>query len=323
MKVTGRRTAVTGAVAGRPERMRLTALFLVLVSAAPASAQQASQSSASDLAKLVQNPLADPINRPVSNETSFPFGLHHQANYVPKPKETPFGDATVRDVLDMKVNVGAGETSGASDVADAALWATLSPNSIQSVYETLATVRADGPNDGYFHYASMTTEVAGWVITRAAGRSCEELASELLWSRLGLQDDIFMPVDPAGKDYSSTGLKVSARDLARIRSDDRQSRAGHRRAGFPSGCDRLPVRIWRFKSLGKRQLQGQSGYPVVSILLVSIEWRRSRLDGARRIRPGIVHQCCQEHCSGSLLLPDCTFGDRVQQGLERDQDVAG
>jgi CubicO group peptidase (beta-lactamase class C family) len=137
-------------------------------------------------------------------------------SYVPELAATPFGDATVRDVLDMKVNVGAGETSGATDVADAALWSTMALNSRQSAYDTLAAVKADGPNDGNFHYASMTTEVAGWVITRAAGQPYEKLASDLLWSKLGLQDDIVEPVDPTGKVYASTGLTISARDLAKL-----------------------------------------------------------------------------------------------------------
>jgi CubicO group peptidase (beta-lactamase class C family) len=94
-------------------------------------------------------------------------------SYVPELARSPFGDATVRDVLDMKVNVGGGETRGESDVADNALWSTLALNGSQSVYETLTKVKVDGPNDGAFHYASMTTEVAGWVITRAAGEPYE------------------------------------------------------------------------------------------------------------------------------------------------------
>jgi CubicO group peptidase (beta-lactamase class C family) len=137
-------------------------------------------------------------------------------SYIPELTHSPFGDATVRDVLDMKVNVGGGETKGESDAADNALWSTLALNGRQSVYEILPTVKADGPNDGNFHYASMTTEVAGWVITRAAGESYEQLASNLLWSKLGLQDEIYVPVDPAGKVYSSTGLTISARDLAKL-----------------------------------------------------------------------------------------------------------
>ena len=137
-------------------------------------------------------------------------------SYVAELAHTPFGDATVRDVLDMKVNVGGGETSGAVDVADAALWETLGLNSRQSVYRTLATVKPDGPKDGNFHYASMTTEVAGWVITKAAGEPYEKLASDLVWSKLGLQDDIVQPIDPEGKVYSSTGLTISARDLAKF-----------------------------------------------------------------------------------------------------------
>ncbi len=137
-------------------------------------------------------------------------------SYVPELASTPFGAATVRDLLDMKVNVGGGETSGAADVADAALWSTMALNSRQSAYDTLAAVKADGPNDGNFHYASMTTEVAGWVITRAAAEPYERLASDLLWSKLGLQDDIVEPVDPTGKVYASTGLTISARDLAKL-----------------------------------------------------------------------------------------------------------
>ena len=137
-------------------------------------------------------------------------------SYVPELARSPFGEATVRDVLDMKVNVGAGETSGAPDPADAALWSTMALSSRQSVYDTLPTVKADGPRDGHFHYASMTTEVAGWIIARAAGEPYEQLASELIWSKLGLQDDIYGAVDPAGKVYSSTALTISARDLAKF-----------------------------------------------------------------------------------------------------------
>jgi CubicO group peptidase (beta-lactamase class C family) len=137
-------------------------------------------------------------------------------SYVPELADSAFGDATVRDLLDMKVNVGGGETSGAADVADAALWSTMALKGRQSVYQTLAGVKADGPKDGNFHYASMTTEAAGWVITKAAGEPYERLASELVWSKLGLQDDIVQPIDPAGKVYSSTGVTISARDLAKL-----------------------------------------------------------------------------------------------------------
>ena len=106
-------------------------------------------------------------------------------SYIPELTHSPFGDATVRDVLDMKVNVGGGETKGEFDAADNALWSTLALNGRQSVYEILPTVKADGPNDGNFHYASMTTEVAGWVITRAAGEilraTCQRFAMVQAW----------------------------------------------------------------------------------------------------------------------------------------------
>lgn len=137
-------------------------------------------------------------------------------SYIPELANSPFGEATVRDVLDMKVNVGAGETSGVVDPAEAAMWTTMALNGRQSVYNSLASVKADGPNDGRFHYASLTTEVAGWLITRAANEPYEKLASDLIWSKLGLEDDVYGAVDPEGKVYSSTALTISARDLAKF-----------------------------------------------------------------------------------------------------------
>ncbi len=177
-------------------------------------------------------------------------------SYVPELADTPFGEATVRDALDMKVNVGAGETSGATDVADAALWSTMALNSRQSAYDTLAAVKADGPNDGNFHYASMTTEVAGWVITRAAGQPYEKLASDLLWSKLGLQDDIVEPVDPTGKVYASTGLTISARDLAKLGLMIADHGQIDGQQVFPANVIDISISIPATRTLGKTEISG-------------------------------------------------------------------
>ena len=222
-------------------------------------------------------------------------------SYVPELMNSPFGDATVRDVLDMKVNVGAGETSGATDVANAALWSTMALSSSQSAYDTLAAVKADGPNDGNFHYASMTTEVAGWIITKATGEPFEKLASDLLWSKLGLQDDIVEPVDPAGKVYCSTGLTISARDLAKLglmiadhgRVDGQQV--------FPAEVIELSVQDRRHARLAKRKFPELGANSIVPLLLVSNR-TGPRNRRVRRFRPSLVCQPDTTHRHGAVLI---------------------
>ncbi|MDR3468219.1 MAG: hypothetical protein P4M07_19980 [Xanthobacteraceae bacterium] len=60
---------------------RLAPICGLLFLAAPAAAQQP-QLSAHDLAKLVQNPLADSISIPFANDTNFPYGPYRQTGNI-------------------------------------------------------------------------------------------------------------------------------------------------------------------------------------------------------------------------------------------------
>ena len=44
----------------------------------------------------------------------------------------------------------------------------------------------------------------------------ERLAQQLLWSKLGVQDDLFIVVDSTGKAGAGYGMNVTARDLAKL-----------------------------------------------------------------------------------------------------------
>jgi len=139
------------------------------------------------------------------------------SEYVPELANSPFGPATVRDVLDMKVPVGVGETdSSVADPSGAQLWASIALKTQDSEYDILRQVKADGPKDGSFYYATLTTNVAGWILSRATNKSYEQLAYEELWSKLGIQDDLSIVVDPTGKAGSGYGMVISARDLAKL-----------------------------------------------------------------------------------------------------------
>ena len=243
-------------------------------------------------------------------------------SYVPELADTPFGEATVRDALDMKVNVGVGETSGATDVADAALWSTMALNSRQSAYDTLAAVKADGPNDGNFHYASMTTEVAGWVITRAAGQSYEKLASDLLWSSSACRTTLSSRSIRRAR-YMPDWLDDLGARPRQARPDDRRSRKGQRSAGVPGEGHRPSVPIRRRARLAERKFQEQYRVSFLPIILVSARRRRSRFDGARRIRPGVVHQSDYAPRHGPFFVDAGACDPGLRQRVERYPCMAG
>ena len=72
------------------------------------------------------------------------------------------------------------------------------------------------PHGGPFSYISSNTDLVGWVLERATGRSFASLTSELLWKPLGAADEAFITLDRLGAARCSGGLCATPRDLARL-----------------------------------------------------------------------------------------------------------
>lgn len=66
----------------REHLKRLALLILIFCGSNQASAAETSDLSAHDIAKLLQNPLADTISVPFANDTNFPLGPNRQAGNV-------------------------------------------------------------------------------------------------------------------------------------------------------------------------------------------------------------------------------------------------
>lgn len=144
-------------------------------------------------------------------------------DYVPELAKSAFGSATVRQVLDMTTGLKYSE-----DYADpnAEVWAYSQAGSPlpkpkdytgpRSYYEYLQTVQAEGRHGAAFAYKTVNSDVLGWVIARATGRTVAELLSERIWSRLGAEQDAYMTVDSTGTPFAGGGLNTGLRDLARF-----------------------------------------------------------------------------------------------------------
>jgi len=145
------------------------------------------------------------------------------ADYVPELAASGFGDASVRQLMDMTTGIHFSE-----DYADpkAEVWAHAAagnplpkPADYQgprTYYEFLQTVKQQGRHGEAFHYRTANSDALGWVIARVSGQNVAQLLSERIWSRLGAEQDAYMSVDSIGTPFAGGGLNASLRDLVRF-----------------------------------------------------------------------------------------------------------
>ena len=143
--------------------------------------------------------------------------------YVPELKDSAFGDATIRQLLDMTTGLKYSE-----NYADpkAEIWNHVRAGGVlprppgyqgpQSFYEFLQTVQKEGEHGQAFAYKTVNTDALGWVIRRVTGKSVGENLSERIWSRIGAEQDAYFTIDSLGNEFAGGGLNTGLRDLARF-----------------------------------------------------------------------------------------------------------
>lgn len=142
--------------------------------------------------------------------------------YIPELKNSPFGSATVRQILDMDVGViSDGYYQGLHESGSylnkfAKASGFLPSGEIVSSYDVLPTAKSVGANGGKFRYSSPTAEVAGWLISRVSKQPLEVVLSEQIWSKLGTSGEAYTIVDSKSKMVSTGGLNLTLRDVARF-----------------------------------------------------------------------------------------------------------
>ena len=141
--------------------------------------------------------------------------------HVPELAVRGYAGARVRDLLDMRSGVRFSEAyldpQAEVRMLDQTVgWAPRSDPALSSMYALLCTLSADRPHGGAFCYRSCETDVLGWVAERAAGLRMPELLSDVLWSRIGAEQDLDATVDPTGAVMHDGGLAATLRDLARF-----------------------------------------------------------------------------------------------------------
>ncbi len=145
------------------------------------------------------------------------------SSIVPELTDSAFGNATVRQVMDMTTALDYSE-----DYSDpeADIWiysAAASPlpkpadyQGPDGYFEYLQTVQSNGTHGEHFHYMTINTDALGWIVSRVSGKSVADLLSERIWQYMGAEQDAYMTVDAKGTPFAGGGLSAGLRDLGRI-----------------------------------------------------------------------------------------------------------
>ena len=145
-------------------------------------------------------------------------------DYLPDLSRTAYAGATLRHVLDM--------TSGArftenyedlgSDVAATDVAAGWKPPQPGRAYpscmweQVMGLTAKEREHGSLFVYRSIETDVLAFTLEAATGRRFADLVSDLLWSKLGAEEDACFTVDAAGYPLADGGFNATLRDYARF-----------------------------------------------------------------------------------------------------------
>lgn len=142
---------------------------------------------------------------------------------IPELQNSAFGDATVRQVMDMTTALDYSE-----DYADpkAEVWTYAQAGSPlpkpdgytgpRSYDEYLQTVKKKGTHGEAFAYKTVNADVLGWLIARTTGQSVAQQLSDRIWSRIGTEREAFYTVDSIGTPFAGGGFNATLRDTARL-----------------------------------------------------------------------------------------------------------
>ena len=183
---------------------------------------------------------------------------------IPELKSSAFGDATVRQVLDMTTALKFSE-----DYADpkAEVWAHAQAGSPlpppagytgpRSYHESLQQINKSGAHGQAFGYKTPNSDALGWLLARATGKPLGELLAERIWRRIGAEREAFYTVDTIGTPFAGGGFNATLRDLARLGQLVLQDGEWNGEQVLP------PAAIERIRRGGDRGQFAQAGYALL------------------------------------------------------------
>lgn len=143
--------------------------------------------------------------------------------YVPELAQGAYGDASVRQVMDMTIGVKYVEdyTDRTAEIYDYTLAIGLVTRPAdyagpKSIFAFLQGLKKQGAHGEAFAYKTCNTEVLAWIVQRVTNTPMAQLLSERIWQKLGVEEDSYLVVDRTGAAMCGGGLNLTLRDMARF-----------------------------------------------------------------------------------------------------------
>ncbi|NOW99003.1 serine hydrolase [Mucilaginibacter sp. SG564] len=137
--------------------------------------------------------------------------------YIPQIIGTIYQQVTLRQLLDMRAGIVLDEDQQKQyDIATN--WEPVPEgNEPLGLHDFFTRLKSSGKlTDQNFSYVSANTDLLGWALECATGRSFNTLLSDLIWKPMGAENEAYITVDKYGAPRCTGGLCVTARDFARV-----------------------------------------------------------------------------------------------------------
>jgi hypothetical protein len=148
------------------------------------------------------------------------------AEYVAELAGSGLGDATIREILDMRTGLAFSEDyvpgqTGLTDVQRMSISTGWVPRLADYTgpdgnFAFTASLGKNAPHGGDFVYRTPNTSALQWIIERVAGASLAEQIHARFWAPMGMECDAALGVDRLGTGFGGGGLMATVRDIARI-----------------------------------------------------------------------------------------------------------
>jgi CubicO group peptidase (beta-lactamase class C family) len=141
--------------------------------------------------------------------------------YVPELTGSAFGNATIRELLDMTTALDYDENynNPSSRIWEFSQAGTPYPKpenykGAKSYREFLQSVKQKGVHGKKFAYRTVNTDALAWVITRVCDKPLADLISEYFWQPIGAHFEAYYQLDATGTEFAGGGFNAALRDLA-------------------------------------------------------------------------------------------------------------
>ncbi len=141
-------------------------------------------------------------------------------DYLPEAKGSAYADATVQQILDMRVSLDFVEDYLDPESAFARYRRSMKWNpgiGDESMLAFLVSIqKGPGPHGGPFLYRSPNSDVLGVIVERASGERLSDLLRSRILDKIGAMGRAMVTVDGEGTPRAAGGVSVTAHDLARV-----------------------------------------------------------------------------------------------------------